>query len=80
MTAEEKSESINFDNEQQEQKTLGSDEERQIKKQEENKTCNKSKDENNIIKSKYYKTKLPPIKKGKKGKQIYKVKEYINNL
>ena len=57
MTAEEKSESINFDNEQQEQKTLGSDEERQIKKQEENKTCNKSKDENNIIKSKYYKTK-----------------------
>ena len=72
MTAEEKSESINFDNEQQEQKTLGSDEERQIKKQEENKTCNKSKDENNIIKSKYYKTKLPPIKKGKKAKQIYK--------
>ena len=71
MAAEEKSESINFDNEQMEQKTLGSDEERQIKKQEENKTFNKSK-EGNIIQSKYNKTKLPPIKKGKKGKQLYK--------
>ena len=38
MAAEEKSESINFDNEQIEQKTLNSNEERQIKKSQENKT------------------------------------------
>ena len=71
MAAEEKSESINFDNEQVEQRTLGSDEERQIKKQEENKTCTKSK-EGSKSQSKFYKTKLPPIKKGKRGKQLYK--------
>ena len=47
MAAEEKSDDINFDNEQEEQRTLGSDEERKIKKQEEHKIYTKSKERKN---------------------------------
>ena len=41
MTTEQKSDSINFDNEQVEQRTLDSDEQREIKQPEENKTNTK---------------------------------------
>ena len=72
MTTEEKSDDINFDNEQVEQRTLGSDEERKIKQPEENKTSNKSNENRNKSPNKFNKIKLPPIKKGKKGQQLYK--------
>ena len=68
MTTEQKSESINFDNEQVEQRTLGSDEEREIKHNEENKTNERK----NKSQNKFNKIKLPPIKKSKKGQSIYK--------
>jgi len=72
MTTEEKSDDINFDNEQVEQRTLGSDEERKIKEPEENKTSSKSNEKKNKTPNKFNKIKLPPIKKGKKGQQLYK--------
>ena len=72
MATEEKSDDINFDNEQVEQRTLGSDEERKIKEPEENKTSSKSNEKKNKTPNKFNKIKLPPIKKGKKGQQLYK--------
>ena len=72
MAAEEKSDDINFDNEQEEQRTLGSDEERKIKKQEEHKIYTKSKERKNKSQNRLYKSRLPPIKISKKGKQLYK--------
>ena len=55
MAAEEKSDDINFDNEQEEQRTLGSDEERKIKKQEEHKIYTKSKERKNKSQNRLYK-------------------------
>ena len=52
MATEEKSDDINFDNEQVEQRTLGSDEERKIKEPEENKTSSKPKKNINCYSSK----------------------------
>ena len=74
MSNENQSESINFENEQIEQRTLNSDEERKIKKNEETKSTNtnnfkKSKNKNKSH-NKFYKAKLPPISKSKK-EQIY---------
>ena len=72
MSKDDKSESINFENEQIEQRTLNSDEERKIKKPEESKTSttnnfNKvSKAQKNKSQNKSQKTKLPPIYKSKK--------------
>ena len=68
-----KSESVNLENEQIEQRTLNSDEERKIKKSEETKADNfqkKSKARKNKSQNKFYKTKLPPISKSRK-EQIY---------
>ena len=72
MTTEQKSDSINFDNEQVEQRTLGSDEEREIKQPEENKTNTKSGERKNKSQNRFNKIKLPPIKRSKKGQPIYK--------
>ena len=75
MSNENKSESINFENEQIEQRTLNSDEERKIKRKEEAKSSTntnnfkKSKNKNKSH-NKFYKAKLPPISKSKK-EQIY---------
>ena len=76
MRAEENIESINFVNEQNEQKTLRSDEERQIEKGEENKISCKTKERKNKSQNKLFKKKLPPIRKGKKGNNF--IKDYLN--
>ena len=72
MTAEENIESINFVNEQNEQKTLLSDEERQVEKGEENKISSKIKESQN----KLFETKLPSMKKGKNENNF--TKDYPN--
>ena len=77
MTTEEKSESINFDNEQEEQRTLGSDEERKIKPNEENKINNKNNEVNNKSQNKSNKKKLPPIKKSRKDNNFTKVCNHL---
>ena len=73
MSNGDKSESINFKNEQIEQSILNSDEERKIKKTEETKvytTSNnfskKTKDKKSKSQNKFHKTKLPPIYNSKK--------------
>ena len=70
MSNDNKSESINFENEQIEQRTLNSDEERKIKKGKESKgftTTNNFNKKGNIKKNKsqnkFRRTKLPPISK-----------------
>ena len=70
MSNDNKSESINFENEQIGQRTLNSDEERKIKKREESKgftTSNNFNKKGNIKKNKsqnkFHRTKLPPISK-----------------
>ena len=73
MTTEDKSESINFDNEQMEQKTLNSNEERQIKKEQENKS------HRNKSQSRLTKTKFPNINQHRKDK-IYKGINSINSV
>ena len=77
MSRNDEAESINFENEQIEQRTLNSDEERKITKIEEAKTfstidnlnikCQKNKSLN-----KFHKSRLPPIGKSKKGKKLSK--------
>ena len=67
----EDNESINFENEQLEQRTLNSDEERKIKKSEDTKSSSntnnkKPKVQKNRSFNKFHKTKLPPISKSKK--------------
>ncbi len=73
MSNGDKSESINFENEQIEQRTLNSDEERKIKKIEEAKAFNtpnnfskKAKDKKSKSQYKFHKSKLPPIYSSKK--------------
>ena len=73
MSNDNKSESINFENEQIEQRTLNSDEERKIKKGKELKeftTTNNFNKKGNIKKNKshnkFHRTKLPPISKSGK--------------
>ena len=79
MSKEDNSESINFENEQIEQRTLNSDEERKIKKTEESKTFltlnnyiynHKSKEKKNKSVNKFKKSSLPPLMKTKRD-QIY---------
>ena len=79
MSKEDNSESINFENEQIEQRTLNSDEERKIKKTEESKTFltlnnynynRKSKEKKNRSVNKFKKSNLPPLMKTKRD-QIY---------
>ena len=75
MAAEEKSESINFDNEQIEQKTLNSNEERQIKKSQENKT------RRNKSQSRLIKTRFPNINQHRKQKIYQEINQtYINSF
>ena len=71
MAAEEKSESINFDNEQIEQKTLNSNEERQIKKSQENKT------RRNKSQSRLIKTRFPNINQHRKQKIYQEINQTI---
>ena len=83
MSKEDNSESINFENEQIEQRTLNSDEERKIKKTEESKTFltlnnynynynynHKIKEKKNKSVNKFQKSRLPPLMKTKRD-QIY---------
>ena len=79
MSKEDNSESINFENEQIEQRTLNSDEERKIKKTEESKTFltlnnfnynQKSKEKKNKSVNKFKKSSLPPLMKTRRD-QIY---------
>ena len=76
MTAEENIESINFVNEQNEQKTLLSDEERQVEKGEENKISSKIKESQN----KLFETKLPSIKKEKTKTTLQKITPTFNQF
>ena len=86
MSSENKSESIDFENEQIEQRTLDSDEQRKIKKSEEAKNFNttnnfnkKFKDQKNKSQNKFNKTKLPLINKQRKEPVYSSVREPIGN-
>ena len=86
MSNDDKSESINFENEQIEQRTLNSDEERKIKKAKEIKafaTSNnfnkKTKDKKNKSQNKYHKTKLPPIFNSKKDQAFSTQRDNATN-
>ena len=86
MSNEDKSESIDFENEQIEQRTLNSDEQRKIKKSEEAKNFfstnnfnQKKRVQKNKSQNKFHKSKLPPIMKGKKEAIYSSQREPVTN-